>query len=139
MRTGTGDKVDIQEEDADDREIDDSDSQVSLSSLTHENETTVNMKNGYPDRFGAVRTITTPMHGLQPSREFMTIAHSDMQSGTTRVTRTGTTLGELEAEFEAPSRQRGTTRVSTSTKLPGTNKVTPTLLTPLVDNRAPLE
>ena len=69
----------------------------------------------------------------------MKMANLDMRSGATRVTGSGTTLGELDAEYERPSRQSGTTRVSTSTKLPATTKVTPPLVTPLVDIRASVE
>ena len=47
-----------------------------------------------------------------------------------------TTLRVLEADYEGSPRQRGTARVSTSTKLPGTSKGTPPLVTPLVDNGA---
>ena len=46
---------------------------------------------------------------------------------------------ELEKDYEGKSRQRSITRVSTSTKLPGTNKVTPPLVTPLVNNGASME
>ena len=46
---------------------------------------------------------------------------------------------KLEADYEGTSRQRGITRTSTSTKLPGTNKVTPPIVTPLVDNGASIE
>ena len=66
----------------------------------------------------------------------MTMANSDMQSGTTRVMGSGTTLRELHAEYEGPSRQRGTSRISTSTKLPETSRVTPSLV---VDNRASMK
>ena len=53
--------------------------------------------------------------------------------------RAGTTLVELEAEHEGISIQRGAARVSTSFKLPGTNKVTPSPATPFVDNGASME
>ena len=46
---------------------------------------------------------------------------------------------EPEANYEETSRQRSKTRVSTSTKLPGTESVTPPLVMPLVDNGASLE
>ena len=72
----------------------------------------------------------------------MTMKNSDMQSGATRVTGSGTTQAELERGYEGyegTSRQRRITRVSNSTKLPGTNKVTPPLVTPLVVNGASLE
>ena len=69
----------------------------------------------------------------------MKITISDKQLGTNRVTGLGTTLVEREADYEETSGQRGTARISTSTKLPGTNKVTPPLVTPLVNNGASME
>ena len=114
MRTGTGDEVD--EEDDDNEKIDD-----------------------YSDLFDAVRTKNTATNGIPNYRELTTTANSDTQTEATRVTKSRTTLRELEAEFEGTSRQRGTARVSTSTKLPVTKKVTPSLLTPLVDDGASIE
>ena len=105
-------------------------SQLSLSSSTHKNEAPVNKENGYSDQF---------VSGIQQSRDFLILANSNMQSGKTRVTGSGTTLGELEVEYKGTSRQRRTARVSTITKLPGTNKVTPTLETSLMDNGASME
>ena len=46
---------------------------------------------------------------------------------------------ELEADYEETSRQRSKVRVSTSTKLPGINELTPPLVTPLVDHGAAME
>ena len=69
----------------------------------------------------------------------MKMTNLDMQSEATRFNGSETALGELEAFYEGPSRQRGRTRVSTSTKLPDTNKVTPPIVTPLVDNGASME
>ena len=60
--------------------------------------------------------------------------NSDVQFEPTRVIGSGATPVELETDNEETSRQRGKTRVSTSTKLPGANRVTPPLVTPLVDN-----
>ena len=54
------------------------------------------------------------------------MTNSEVQSGTDRNTRSGITSAEPE---EKTSRQISKSRVSTSTKLPGTNRVTP-----LVDN-----
>ena len=48
-----------------------------------------------------------------------------------------TSTGILDREKS--SRQRAKARISTSTKLPGTDRVTPPLVTPLVDNGAALE
>ena len=44
-----------------------------------------------------------------------------------------------EADYKETSRQRSKVRVSTSTKLPGINEVTPPLVTPLVDHGAAME
>ena len=107
---------------------------MSLNSSTHENETSINMENGYSDPFGEVRTINKTFDGKRQSIEFMTMTFSDVRSGTTRIAGSGTTPVELEADSEDKPRQRGKTRVSTSTKLSGTKRVTPPLVTLLVDN-----
>ena len=44
-----------------------------------------------------------------------------------------------EVDHEKTSRQRIKARISTSTKLPGIDRVTPPLVTPLVDNGASIE
>ena len=139
MGTGTGDEVDTQEEEEAKGKIDDFESQVSLSSSTHEHEASTNLENGYSDRYSSVRTINKTFDGIQHSREFMTMTNSDVQSGTTRTTGSETTPVELEADYQKTSRQRGLTQVSNSTKLPGTNKVTPPLVTPLVAKEALME
>ena len=69
----------------------------------------------------------------------MTMTNSDMQSRTTRITGSGTTLVKREADYKETSRQRGTARVSTSTKMPGRNKVMLPLVTLLVVNGASRE
>ena len=103
MENGTVDEVNTQEVEEYNEEIDDFESHVGLNSMTHEHEASTNMETGNSDRFGAVRTINKTIDGMQRS------------------------------DFEETSRQRGKTRISTSTKLPGTNSVTPPVLTPLVD------
>ena len=65
----------------------------------------------------------------------MTMRNSEVQPGNNR----NTSPMEPEAVYEETSRQRGKTRVSTGTKLPGTNMVTPPLVTPLVIKRASIE
>ena len=69
----------------------------------------------------------------------MKIANSELQPGDSRNTGTSKPTMEPEADYEETLRHRGKTRVSTSTKLPGTNRVTPPLVTPLVDERASIE
>ena len=139
MGTGTGDEIDTKDEEEDNREINDYESQLSLNNSTHESEASKNIETGYWNQFCTVRTINKSIDGLQQSREFMTMINSDLQLRTTSVTVSGTTLVEREADHEETSRQRRTAGVSTSTKLPGTNKVTPPLVTLLLDNGASVE
>ena len=56
-----------------------------------------------------------------------------------RNTGLGDALADPEVDSEKTSRQRMKARISTSTKLPGTDRVTPPLVTPLVDNGVALE
>ena len=51
----------------------------------------------------------------------------------------GDALADPEVNNEKTSRQRVKARISTSTKLLGTDRVTPPLVSPLVDNVAALE
>ena len=67
MGTGTGDEVDTQEEEEDNGENDNFESQVNLSSSTHEYKASTNMENGFSDRFGAVKTIDKTIDGIQHS------------------------------------------------------------------------
>ena len=46
-----------------------------------------------------------------------------------------TKLSRLEAEIDGPSRQMNVAQVLTSTKLPSTNRVTPPLVTLLINDR----
>ena len=59
-----------------------------------------------------------------------------MRTGKNRNTGLCNPLADPEMDHEETSRQRIKTRVSTSTKLPGTGRVTPPIVTPLVDNGA---
>ena len=133
MGTCTGDEVETQEEEED--EQDDFGSQLSLNSSTHENGAPTNRETGSSDQFGVVRTINKTIDASQQSREFVTITNSEVQSGDSSNTGPSKPTMEPEADYEETSRQKGKTRVSTSTKLPGTNRVIPPLVTPLVDKR----
>ena len=77
-------------------------------------------------------TDNTMIHGV-------TMTNSERQPGKNRNTGPSNPPAEPEADYEETSRPKGKTRVSTSTKLPGTDRVTPPLVTPLVDNRASIE
>ena len=86
-----------------------------------------------------VRTINKTVDGRQQSTEFMTKTNSEVQPGKNRNKESSIPPAEPEADYEETPRQRGTTRVSTSTKLPGTKRLTPTVVTLLVDNGASIE
>ena len=64
---------------------------------------------------------------------------SETRNGESRDKGLGNSLADPEVDNEKTSRQRVKARISTSTKLPGTDRVTPPLVTPLVDNGAALE
>ena len=135
----TGDEVDMQEEEEDSEETDYLESQLSPNSSTQEIEASTNMETGYLKRFGAVKNINKTIYGLQQSREFLTMANMEVQLGTDRNTGSGIQPAEPDVDYEETLRQSGKTRVSTISKLLGTNRVTPPLLKPLVDNRASME
>ena len=69
----------------------------------------------------------------------MTMTNLEMRTGKNRNTGLCNQPADPEVDHEETSRQRIKTRVSTSTELPGTDRVTPLLVTPLVDNGASLE
>ena len=58
----------------------------------------------------------------------------EVQPGKNRNTVLSNPSAKPKVHFEETSRQRGKIRVSTSTKLPGTDRMRPPLATPLVDN-----
>ena len=62
-----------------------------------------------------------------------------MRTGKNRNTGRCNGPADPEADYEETSRQRSKTRDSTSTKLPGTDMVTPPLMTPLVNNGASIQ
>ena len=139
MRTGTGDEAETQEEEDDDDEQDDFGSQVSLNSSTQENDAYTNRKTGSMDRFGVVSTITKTTNGSGQSGDFVTITNLEMRTGKNRDTGLYNSPADPEVDHEETSRKRIKTRVSTSTKLPGIDRVTPPLVTPLVDSGASIE
>ena len=67
------------------------------------------------------------------------MTNSEPHSGESRNRGLGNALADPEVDNEKSSRQRVKARISTSTKLPGTDRVTPPLVTPLMDNGAALE
>ena len=91
------------------------------------------------DKFGVVRTISKEVNTPDQSRGFAIMTNSDPRTGESRNKGLGNALADPEEDHEKTSRQRVKARISTSTKLPGTDRVTPPLVTPLVDNGAALE
>ena len=114
-------------------------SQVSLNSSTQENEPYINRGAGNIDKFGVVRTISKDTNTSGQSRDFVNMTNLETRTGENRNIRLGNASAEPEMDDEKTSSQRIKARISTSTKLPGTDRVTPPLVTPLVENGASLE
>ena len=134
MGVGTGNEGESQEEEEDEEEQVDFGSQVSLNSSTQENEAYVERETGTMDKFGVVRTISKEVNTPGQSRGFAIMTNSEPQTGESRNRGLGNALVDPEVDNEKTSRQRVKARISTSKKLPGTDRVTPPLVTPLVDN-----
>ena len=137
MGTGTGDEAQVEEEDDD--EQDDFGSQVSLNSSTQDKDAYLDRETGPMDQFGIVRTISKTTNGSGQIGDFETMTSSETRTGKNKNTGLCNPPADTGVDHEETSRQRIKTRVSTSTKLPGTDRVTPPLVTPLVDNEASIE
>ena len=125
MGTDTKEEAVTQEKEEDDEE--------------QENDAYTNRDTGCMDRFGVVRTISKTTNGSGQSGDFVAMTNSEMRTGKNGNTVLCNPPADPEADYEETSRQRDKTRVSTSTKLSGTDRVTPPLVTPLVDNGASIE
>ena len=139
MGGSAGKEGESQEEEEDEDEQVDFGSQVSLNRSTQENEAYVERKTGTMDKIGVVRTISKEANTPGQSRGFAIMTNSEPQTGESRNKGLGNALADPEVDNEKTSRQRVKARISTSRKLPGTDRVTPPLVTPLVDNGAALE
>ena len=138
MGGGAGNDGESQEEE-DEEEQGDFGSQVSLNSSIQENEAYVGRETGTMDKFGVVTTISKEANTPGQSKDFAIRTSSEPQTGESRTRGLGNALADSEIDNEKTSRQRVKARISTSTKLPGTDRVTPPLVTPLMDNGAALE
>ena len=138
MGGGAGNEGESQEEE-DDEEQGDFRSQVSLNSSIQENEAYVGRETGTMVKFGVVTTISKEANTPGQSKDFAIMTSSEPQTGESRTRGLGNALADLEIDNEKTSRQRVKARISTSTKLPGTDRVAPPLVTPLVNNGAALE
>ena len=139
MGTGTGDESETQEEEEDDDLQDDFGSQVSINSSTQENDANTDRKTGTMEQFGVVRTISKTTNGSGQSGDFVNMTNSEMRNGESRNTGLSDAPADPEVGSEKTSKQRIKARISTSTKLPGIDKVTTPLVTPLVENGASIE
>ena len=139
MGTGKGDEADTQAEEEDDVGQDEFGSQVSLNSSTQENGAYTDRETGTMDQFGVVRTISKTIKESGQSRDFVNMTKSEMRIGQSRNSGLSNAPADSEVDSEKTSRQRIKARISTSTKLPGIVRVTPPLVTPLVENGASIE
>ena len=96
------------------------------------------MEKGHSDQLDALMTINRTINRTRQSKEFMKTSKSDLQSEKTGVTKSGTASVEKQTVYEEKLNPRCRT-VSTSTTLPGTNKVKPPLVTSLVERGASIE
>ena len=139
MGTGTCDEGEPQEAEEDDDEQVDFGSRVSLNSSTQENEAYTDRGTDTMDRFGAVRTISKTTNTSGQTGDFVSMTNSEMRTGENRNTGLSNAPADSEVDNEKTSRQRIKARISTSNKLPGIERVTPPLVTPLVDNGVSIE
>ena len=139
MGVGTGDEGESQEEEEDDDEQVDFGSRVSLNSSTQENEAYTDRETGTMDIFGVVRTISKNTNTSGQSKDFVSMTNSETRIGENRNIGLSNASVDPEVDNEKTSRQRVKARISTSTKLPGIERVTPPLVMPLVENGASFE
>ena len=139
MGVGTGIEGESQEEEEDDDEQVDFGSRVSLNKSNQENEAYTVRETGTMDKFGMVRTISKDTNTSGQSRDFVIMTNWETRTGKNRNIGLGNASADPEVDNEKTSRQRIKARISTSTKLPGIDRVTPPLVTPLVENGASLE
>ena len=86
-----------------------------------------------------VRTISKDTNTSAQSKDFVNMTNSETRAGENRNIGLGNASAEPEVADEKLLRQKIKARISTSTKLSGTDKVTPPLVTPLVENGTSLE
>ena len=137
MGAGRGDEGESQDQEEDKDEQVDSGSRVSLNSSTQENEAYTDKGTATMDQIGVVRTISITTNTSGQSGDFVSIKNLEMrtgENGENENTGLSNASADPEVDNEKMSRQRIKARISTSTKLPGIDRVTPPLVTPLVDN-----
>ena len=83
---------------------------------------------GTMDQFGIVRTISKTTNGSGQSGDFVKMTNSEIRTGQSRNTGLSNAPADPEVDSEKTSRQRMKARISTSTKLPRIDRVTPPLV-----------
>ena len=96
-------------------------SQTSLGRSTQGNDPYNNRETGSTDQFGVVRTISKTTNGSNQSKNFVIMTNLEVRPGKNRNTGPCPPPADPEADYGETSRQRSNTRVSTITKLPGTD------------------
>ena len=91
------------------------------------------------DQSGVVSTISKTTNTSGQSRDFVSMTNSETRTGENRNIGLSNASAAPEVDNEKTSRQRIKARISTSTKLPGIDRVTPPLVTPLIENGASIE
>ena len=91
------------------------------------------------NQFGVVKTISKTTNTSGQSRDFVSMTKSETRTGENRNIGLSNASADPEVDKEKTSRQRIKARISTSTKLPGIDMVTPPIVTPLVENGASIE
>ena len=86
-----------------------------------------------------VTTISKEANTPGQSKDFAIRTSSEPQPEESRTRGLGNALMDPEINNEKTLKHRVKARISTSTKLPCSNRVTPPLVTPLMDNGAALE
>ena len=88
------------------------------------------------DQFGVVRTISKTTNTSGQSRDFVSMTNSETRTGENINIGLSNASADPEVDKEKTSRQRIKARISTSTKLPGIDRMSPPPVTPLVENGA---
>ena len=136
MGVGTGNEGESQEEEEYNEEQVNFGSQVSLNSSTQKNEAYTDRETGTMDKVGVVKTISKDTNTSGQSRGFAGMTNSVTRTGENGNIGLGNASADPEVDNEKTSRQRIKAQISTSTKLPVIDRVTPPLVTPLVENGA---
>ena len=81
------------------------------------------------DQFGVARTISKTTNTSGQSGDFVTMTNSEMRTGENKNTGLSNAPADPEVDNEKTLRQRIKARISTCSKLPGIERVTPPLVT----------